>query len=323
MSAFRVCPAAAAAICALVACLAAPAAAQRTPVTVDDLRRAFYDYDAALPLRATAKPGPTPKGESEAQRALRKRYLVAFDSAHDQRVPAIVAIPSKVRPPYPAVVLLAGSGGHKDTDYIRIASDMLCTLGIATISIDAQYHGARARKGRTGDIHFVNSVTNRDAWVQTVIDLRRAIDYLLARGDVDRERIGFLGFSQGAMIGGTLLGVEPRVAVACLAVPGAGLEEWAKHMKLPAGGDAHTMVVSAAIVDPIHFVGRFAPRPLLVLAARRDGLIPRSATEALLAAAGASTQVVWYNSGHILPPTALVTDARQFFATRLARPGRP
>ena len=110
---------------------------------------------------------------------------------------AIVTVPKKFSPPYPAVVLLAGSGGHKDTDYLRMSSDMLSTLGYATLSIDAQYHGDRTRPGRTGDIHLINSTTNRDAWVQTVIDLRRAVDYLQSRSDVDGKKIGYLGFSQG------------------------------------------------------------------------------------------------------------------------------
>ena len=49
---------------------------------------------------------------------------------------AIFTVAKRFAPPYPSLVLLAGSGGHKDTDYVRLASDLMSTLGYATVSID-------------------------------------------------------------------------------------------------------------------------------------------------------------------------------------------
>lgn len=285
-------------------------------LTVDDIRLALYDIDHSIPLEAVVQPAPPLKNETTRLKELRTRHLVRFVSACDQRVPCILAIPKKRSPRAPAVILLAGSGGHKDTDYVRITSDMLNTMGIITLSMDAQYHGDRARKGRSGDIHFIQNVTNRDAWVQTVRDLRRCVDYLLSRKDVDPERIGFVGFSQGAMLGATFLGVEPRVKAACLAVPGAGFVEWARRLGI-ASGDTRSLEIGAAMTDPIHFIRRFSPRPLLILAARKDELIPASATEALVGAAGPGHRVIWYHSGHVLPPNALVGDLRNFVAEHL------
>src|SRR5437588_784145 len=133
-------------------------------VDVEALRLAYYDYDPTASLNPDLQPMPEP---SASQSELRTRFHLAFDSAHDQRVTAIFTVPRKFAPPYPAVVLLAGSGGHKDTDYIRISSDMMSTLGYATISIDAQYHGERSRPGRSGDIHLSGTATNGDRWVET------------------------------------------------------------------------------------------------------------------------------------------------------------
>ena len=86
-------------------------------VDVEALRLAYYDYDPTASLNPDLQPMPEP---SASQSELRTRFHLAFDSAHDQRVTAIFTVPRKFAPPYPAVVLLAGSGGHKDTDYIRI-----------------------------------------------------------------------------------------------------------------------------------------------------------------------------------------------------------
>jgi dienelactone hydrolase len=281
--------------------------------SVESLRLSYYDYDPALPLQPELKGMPE---KNERQAALRTRYRLTYDSAHDQRVTAILSIPKRFSPPYPAVVLLHGSGGHKDTDYVRIAADMFATLGYAALSIDGQYRGERARPGRSGDIHLINSSTNRDAWVQTVIDLRRAVDYLHSRDDIQKSKIGFLGFSQGGMIGGTFIGVEPRIAVACLAIAGGNFVEWAKTAGFWKPEQARTVEVNAAITDPIHFIGRFGSRPLLMLNAKRDELIPRANAEALFNAARDPKEIIWYNSGHVLPLNA-VNDIKAFFVKHL------
>src|SRR5579871_2048637 len=102
-------------------------------------RLAWYDYDANLPLNAELKPLDVTKTST--------RYRLDYDSIHDQRVPAIVAIPKGFAAPYPAVILVHGSGGNKNTDYIRSISDTLTNQGYATLSIDTQYHGDRKRPG--------------------------------------------------------------------------------------------------------------------------------------------------------------------------------
>ncbi|HSV73186.1 MAG TPA: acetylxylan esterase [Chthonomonadales bacterium] len=300
----------------LAAIAPASALAADTPaVTLDQVRVSLYAYDRALPLQPVLR---TLEDQSPAHAALRTRYRIEYDSARDQRVTGIYTVPRRFRGPHPAVILLHGSGGHKDSDYVRFASDMMSTLGYATLSIDGQYRGDRRRPGRSGDIHLVQSPTNRDAWIQTVVDLRRAVDFLESRdGEVEPSRIAFVGFSQGGMLGGVFVGVEPRVRAAILAVAGAGFVEWSQLAGLHVGDPPADLVVNASVTDPLHFVGRFAPRPLLVLSARRDELIPVRAAEALFAAAGEPKRQVWFESGHVLPPTALLRDARAFLLEHL------
>jgi dienelactone hydrolase len=248
------------------------------------------------------------------------RYHLAYDSAHDQRVTAIFSVPKKFSAPFPAVILLAGSGGHKDTDYVRIAGDMMSGLGYATISIDAQYHGERSKPGKwfaEEELRLIDLPGNRDAWVQTVIDLRRALDFLQSRTDVDGRKIGYLGFSQGGMIGGTFIGVEPRVTMALLAVPGGGLVEWSEKAGALGPERKQCLELSAAIIDPVNFIGRFAGRPLLFCSAKKDELIPKFATDALFNAAKEPKEIKWYDSGHVLPAINFITDAKAFFVKYL------
>jgi cephalosporin-C deacetylase-like acetyl esterase len=289
----------------------------------DALRLSYYAYDRDLPLNAEVKPL-----DADARCT---RYSLAYDSIHDQRVTAILAIPKHFEGPYPAVLLVHGSGGHKDTSYIHVASETLTGEGYATLSIDTQYHGDRVRPGRSGEIHMPDSYTMRDAWVQSVVDLRRAVDYLETRSDMDRSKIGYMGVSQGAMLGSVFGGVEARVACFCLAVPGGGLVNIVKHIDRYPVLKAHWPIVLtpevlkkvediAQVTDPIYFIGRIAPRPLLILVANQDEIIPPEATEALIAAAHAKEpeQVKRWESGHVLNPGAFF-DARAFFVAHLGK----
>jgi cephalosporin-C deacetylase-like acetyl esterase len=300
-------------------------AAGAQAVLTDAQRLARYDYDAKLPLNPELTPAPKVPNESDSQKQLRTRWHLVYSSTNDQRVTAIFTLPKKYKPPYPAVILLAGSGGNKDTDYIRIASDMMNTLGYTTLSMDAQYHGERSRPGVSGDIHLINQNLMRDAWIQTVVDLRRAVDYLQSRKDIDGRKIGYLGFSQGGMIGGTFLGVEPRIAAACLVVAGGGFVEWGKKIGLWKEADAAQLEANAAVTDPIYFIGRFAPHPLLMISAKQDELIPRFATEALYNAAREPKTIHWYDTSHTLGgqsqalamAQALLVDVRGFLVSHL------
>ena len=281
-----------------------------------------YDHDLALNVKATPKDANTK----------RKRHTITFDSAHDQRVATILSIPTAGKAPYPAVILVHGSGGNKDTSYIQWVSEALIAQGFATLSIDTQYHGERAKTGRSGEIHMPDSYTMRDAWVQSVIDLRRCVDYLQSRSDIHKTKIGYMGFSQGAMLGAVLGGVEARISAFCLAVPGGGLMQIVQNIDKYPVIKAHwpikltpekwkTIAEVVDITDPIHYVGRILPRSLLIIVAKHDEIIPAEASAALVQAAGAKEpeNIRRWESGHVLHPNALF-DVKNFFLTTFKKP---
>jgi len=286
------------------------------------LRRAFYAYDSDLPLNATVK--------KLDETNIRIRYRLDYDSAHDQRVAAIISIPKNATGPMPAILLMHGSGGDKDVNYIHAMSDAMANRGFVTLSIDAQYRGDRVKQGRVNDIK-PDSYTWRDAWVQTVIDLRRAVDYLETRPEVDKKRIGYLGVSMGGILGGILGGVEERVACFALVVPGGGFVELAKNVDKFPNLKAHWPIVVtpevlkrvediANVADPIYFVGRILPRPLLIVVGKHDELIPPEASAAFVTASHAdeATQVRRVESGHI-PPFPIIFPIREYFLDKLGK----
>ena len=64
---------------------------------------------------------------------------------------------------------------------------------------------------------------DRDVLAQAVVDLRSALDVLLARPDVDPKRIAYVGHSFGPQFGAMLTAVDRRMATSILiaGVPGS------------------------------------------------------------------------------------------------------
>ena len=287
------------------------------------LRRSFYQYDNKLPLNPELKMLDDNPG--------RTRYHLVYDSAHDQRVTAILAIPKIYAAPHPTILLVHGSGGNKDVDYIRAASEALTSMGYATLSLDTQYRGERVRPGKNGELQ-PDSYTTRDAWVQTVIDLRRAVDYLASRPDVDKGKIGYLGFSMGGMLGSVLGGVEERISCFFLAVPGGGIVNAVSHIdRYPLLKERFAVQITpdvlqrieeiSSVIDPIYYVGNILPRPLMIVVGKHDEIIPAEMSTALVEAAHAKEgeNVMRLDSGHV-PPLTIVFDIRNFFAAHLGKP---
>ena len=65
-------------------------------------------------------------------------------------------------------------------------------------------------------------MASRDHVLQWGKDVRRAVDYLSTRMDLDSTRLAFSGASWGGAMGGLMLAIEPRFRVAILYI--AGLE---------------------------------------------------------------------------------------------------
>jgi dienelactone hydrolase len=215
----------------------------------------------------------------------------AFEYAsRGDRVPGRLLLPPRGAGPFPLVLLQHGLGGHKESPYLEATAPPWVRGGAAVASIDFPLHGARAN-GKLGD-RLASPAEGRSRALatelvrQAVIDLRRALDAAAQLGGVDARRTAYAGFSLGAIIGATFCGVDPRPRAAALALAGGGL------------GPPES--------DPLRHVGRIAPRPLLLIGATRDQTVPRSATEALFAAAGEPRQLLWFEaSHHALPGEAL------------------
>lgn len=237
--------------------------------------------------------------------ALRAR---AFEyTSRGDRVPGLLLLPAETAGRLPLVLVQHGAGGSKDAAYLDAVRLRWVQRGIAVASIDFPLHGERASAKLTEQLLPTLAAGARpsadsaalfgELVRQSVTDLSRAVDALSTLPEIDASRIAYVGFSLGAILGSLYVPYDPRVRAAILAVGGAG--------------------IGPPALDPTAHIGRFAPRPLLLVNASRDERIPRSAAEALHAAAGDPKQIEWFDAGHTDLPGAALKRMWSFLATHL------
>jgi cephalosporin-C deacetylase-like acetyl esterase len=214
---------------------------------------------------------------------------------------------------HPAVIFQHGGGDARRSDFQDEAID-LAGAGIASLSVDAPFN----RPGRAPWLTW--GVKDRAAYVQNVIDLRRGIDLLAQRPEVDPERIALAGFSYGGGLAGIVAAVDHRLAaVVVMSGPGritGPLRAEGVRQRIPAKKLAR-YVAAMKTVDAIPYVGR-ATAPFLFQFGRRDTLTASGAFKAYAAAAPKGATVKWYPAGHEL--CACATRDRRAWLVEHLRP---
>jgi cephalosporin-C deacetylase-like acetyl esterase len=243
----------------------------------------LYAYDRDYPLQAEVKEQQRGNGYII--------YRVQYNSVHDKRVPAWWCVPTTGTSPYPCVICLLYTSEAAD-DYLRVI------------------------------------YRNRDAFIQTVIDLRRGIDFLQSRREIDGKRIGYIGLSMGGILGGILAGVDERVQAPILIVAGG---DWGylfansqhptavqlreKNPELFKNPQKINELVGP--MDPVNWVARISPRPLLMINGKDDQIVPKECTERLFAAAKEPKEILWLEGGHMPQPDAVLRKVDEWLNKHL------
>jgi uncharacterized protein len=131
---------------------------------------------------------------------------------------------------------------------------------------------------------------DRSRLIRRVIAVRRALDLLLARPDVDAGRIAVVGHSDGAELAGIVAGADRRAAAYVL-MSGGGV--WDRQ-----ASPAYNRLV--APLDSARYIGRAAPAALFFQSALSDQYVPRADALRYQTLASSPKRVVWYDADHNL-----------------------
>lgn len=237
----------------------------------------------------------------------------------------------------PAVVCLHILNGNFELEEMVCA--MLASRGIAAILPKLPYYGERAgAEGRR--LLQQRPELLPEALRQGLLDVRRTIDVLQSRPEVDRRCVGVVGISMGGILGATVAGEDARVARAALILAGGDLETIIGHARetcglraalaqLPEAPRAEALETLRRL-DPLMAAPKLRDRAaagrVLMINAQRDEVIPPECTEKLAAALGIADRVVWLEGlGHYTALAALPRALKQtcdFFAADLPEPLR-
>jgi dienelactone hydrolase len=285
---------------ALVALLAAPASP--------------FEYDAKAPLDLREGSVETVDGVGVGD--------VSYASPRGGRVPGyLVAPPGKG--PFAGIVFMHWGQGNR-TEFLSEAL-VYAKEGAVSLMIDAP-----SLRPEAADYKWIEEAEKeRDEYAHLVVDLRRAVDVLLARKDVDPRRIGYVGHSLGATWGGPLAGVEKRIRAFVLmgGLPTLadvfGESDFAKRVQSRFSREQLERYAAVmAEMAPKDFVGRAEPGSILFQFARRDRYITEKAARDYAAAAGPSHTVRWYFTSHEFNDEASARDRHAWLAKCLSLSAR-
>jgi len=241
---------------------------------VFEVYRRLYDYDhTALDARVEETDTSNP--------AWRRERVTVRTAYGNERLPIYLYLPKTSRPPYQVVVLSPGSnavlsGSSRNLDLF--AADFHVRSGRALVYPVYQGTYERHISGPRGPNVL------REILIDRGKDIRRTVDYLETRPDLDASRVAFYGISLGAQLGPVYLVIEPRFRTGVLF--SGGFETW--HIPPE--------------TDPVNFAPR-VKQPVLMVNGRQDFDLPYETAQIplfrMLGTPAAEKRHVVLDGGHI------------------------
>jgi eukaryotic-like serine/threonine-protein kinase len=237
--------------------------------------RGLYEYDKR-PLDSRVE-------ERDDTNAHWSQERVTFTAAYgSDRVPLVLFLPRSAKPPYQAMIYFPGSDASRTASshplYIQWLEFLLRSGRVVAFPIYQQTY--ERRRNSTGP-NFLREIS-----LQRGLDLRRTVDYLETRADIDHSKIAFYGISLGAQLAPVFLAIEPRLRTGVLL--SGGFETWTIPPE----------------VDPVNFAPHVS-QPVLMVNGREDFDLPYDTAQVplfnMLGTPASDKRHVVMEGGHIPP----------------------
>ena len=247
--------------------------------TYDDLVQVF-EYDPQTPLDAQESSVADKEDGIEV-------HDISYVGATDYRVPAFLVVPPG-KGPFAGVLFMHWGFGSRNS-FLNEAIDLANNGAVSLL------------------VHHGSWKPDPDNYRQIVISLRRGLDLLAARQDVDSGRLGYVGHSWGATFGGILSGVGQRVKsyVLMAGVPSFS-ELWEREDLIP--------------YDGIHYIAHAAPTPMFFQLANQDEYVSRETALEYYEAASEPKKIKWYDTTHAFESDEASQDRLEWLSIELNLP---
>ena len=260
-----------------------------------------FTYDSqALDVKRT----PTSFGNGDV-----KVEKISFTGPGDTRLTGYLATPAASET-HPAVIYAHGAGG--DRQELLDEARSMAERGAVALTLDMTYSPSRREGLPTTGMEAVRA--NSDLEVESVKEVRRAVDLLRSLDSVDGDRIGYVGWSRGARMGALISGIEHRIKAFDLI--GGGAAPISAYLDAAPAELRPELREILEKTDPLSHIAQAAPSALLFQLARQDEVVPEAALRELARAGSEPKEVRWYESGH-LPSEELWADSREWLANEL------
>ena len=238
----------------------------------------------------------------------KKRTAFVLTDQQGRRTRGELHLPDTAAGRLPGLLVLGGRGtGARAAGLIRVNRPAaLCSMDYPAYRTDKITLG--------GGLAMVAGM--RRAALDALAGVFNVMDYLCSRSEVDTSRITVVGASLGVPFAVIGAGLDERVAALVL-VYGAGdlehLIDWNLRRKLKFAPArflvGRILSTAAAPFEPSAYIGRLAPRPLLMVNSSLDERIPEPCINHLFNRAGEPKTIRWLASAHIHPTNRELIDS--------------
>jgi len=281
----------------------------------------MFEYDPAAPLDIV-ETGTFDRGGATI-------HDITYASPLGGTVPAYLVVPGVAGSCwewgwFPAIIYVHA---HQETRASFLPEAItLAPAGVISLLIDAPF--LRPYYKAPDENVTPDPAAHVGEYRQLVVDVRRGIDLLTTRPDVDPARIAYVGHGLGATLGGPLAGVEQRIRSYVLIEGLASLTDWYRTSMHPAAARLRARftpeqfdryLATLAPLDAFHDIGRAAPAALFFQFARHDKVVPVEQAHKYYEAASEPKEIVWYDTDRSLIRLAAASlDRVHWLARQLA-----
>jgi dienelactone hydrolase len=201
------------------------------------------------------------------------------------------------------------------TQFLKEAVD-LAPKGMVSLLVEGMWSAPGWYGNRVPEQDYDNSI-------RQVITLRRAMDLLRARPDVDKARIGYVGHDYGGMYGMMANGVDRRARTYVYIAVVPSLNDWAFFAAQPASKAAYLR--QNAPLELTDYLRQVKNASTLFQFANKDVYVSRADTQVVMGAAAAPKERRFYEADHgmAVPQAVADRDAWLLKELGLGGPGLP